>query len=352
MRVRFEFLAAAILVSAAPAVALAQAPASAKASPQAPASAAKPGPDDSFYSRSLHFTNRGLIYNYDRGLRRLTGLPAERIGCAKASCHVKSCDACHKVEASGKASYSAQQAKSQKACEPCHGAPDPNDTDVHVRRGMTCLDCHGAHDIHGDGTPYDSEWQAGAIEARCENCHKDLSKTPSHTLHRGTVDCSACHVSQIRACFNCHIDSRLAGVSDASIRHDGAVYLVNYGGRVRLANLLTFVYRSGTAITVAPAFGHKISRLGRGCAECHGTANVKAVAAGTFVLSSFEGGELRTATGVIPVSDPASWRIAWLGREAGRWVPIARPLAPMVAFSGYSSPLTRDQIARLTADRK
>jgi hypothetical protein len=326
--------------------------ASASALAQTPAPASKPNPEDSFYSRSLHFTDRGLIYNYDHGLRRLTGFPAERLGCAKSSCHVKSCDVCHKVEADGKAAYSVAQAKSEKACAACHGAPDPKDTDVHVRRGMKCLDCHGAHDIHGDGTPYDSAWQEGAMQVRCENCHKDLSKSPSHTVHHGKVDCSACHTSEVPACLNCHIDSRLAGVSDVSLKADGLAYLVNHAGRVTLANVLTFVYKNGTAITVAPVYAHKIARQGRTCAECHGTENAKAVAAGTFVLSTFENGQMKTASGIVPVVDPAAWKVAFLGREGGKWVPLANAQAPIVAFSGFSSPLTKAQVASLATERK
>ena len=145
-----------------------QTPAPVAAPAPAPATALAAG--ESFYAKSLHFTNRGIVFNYDHGLKRLTGFPADRLGCTKSSCHVKSCDVCHKVEAGGKAAYSAAQAKSEKACAACHGAPDPKDTDVHVRKGMKCLDCHPVRDIHGDGTLYDSAWQEGAVQVRCENC--------------------------------------------------------------------------------------------------------------------------------------------------------------------------------------
>ena len=339
MRHRFTLHLATMLVSAASAGALAQTPA--------------PAPTPADYGKSLHVTNRGLVYAYDHGLRKLTGLPADRIGCTKDACHARTCDVCHEVDAAGKVVQTASsQSKLEKACAACHGAPDPKDVDVHVRRGMKCMDCHTVREIHGDGKVYDSAWQEGAMQTRCENCHKELSKSRSHTVHRGKVDCGACHTKEMRACFNCHIDSRLAGVSDASIRKDGAIYLVNHGGRVRLANLLTYVYKSGTAVTVGPAFGHKIVKAGRACAECHGTANVKAVAAGTFVLSRFDRGELTTATGIVPVSNPAAWKIAFLGREGGKWVPLAKPKAPIVAFGGFSSPLTKEQIARLAAERK
>ena len=340
MRIRLALHLAAIIVCASSANALAQ----------KPAPASTPTPAD--YSKSLHVTNRGLVFAYDHGLRKLTGFPADRIGCTKDACHARSCDVCHDVDAAGKVITPVSRAKAEKACEPCHGAPDPKDIDVHVRRGMTCLDCHTAREIHGDGKLYDSAWQEGAMQTRCENCHKDVSKSRSHTVHRGKVDCSACHTREVRACFNCHIDSRLAGVPDASIRHDGPVYLANHAGRVRLANVLTYVYKNGTAITVGPAFGHKIVKEARTCAECHGTANVKAVAGGSFVLSRFERGDLTTATGIVPVVDPGAWKVAFLGREGGKWVPLANAKKPIVAFSGFSSPLTKAQVASLAMERK
>lgn len=338
MRSRFPLHLALALVFLSSAAALAQKPA--------------PAPTPADYSKSLHATNRGLVFAYDHGLRKLTGLPADRIGCTKDACHARTCNVCHDVDAAGSVVSPVSRAKVEKACEPCHGAPDPKDVDVHVRRGMTCLDCHTAREIHGDGKAYDSAWQEGAIETRCENCHKEVSTSRSHTVHRGKVDCSACHTREMRACFNCHIDSRLAGVSDASIRHDGPIYLVNHAGRVKLANVLTYVYKNGTAITAGPAFGHKIVKEGRTCAECHGTANVKAVAAGTFTLSRFERGELTTATGIVPVSNPAAWKVAFLTKDGAKWVPLAKPQPPIVAFGGFSSPLTKDQIARLATERK
>ncbi len=338
MRPRSTICLAAALILLPSAVALAQKPA--------------PAPTPADYSKSLHVTNQGLVFAYDHGLRKLTGFPADRLGCTKDACHARTCGVCHDVDATGKVVSPVSRAKAEKACEPCHGAPDPKDVDVHVRRGMTCLDCHPVRDIHGDGTPYNSEWQEGAVQTRCENCHKDVSKSRSHTVHQGKVDCSACHTHEIRACFNCHIDSRLAGVPEASIRHDGPVYLANHGGRVKLANVLTYVYKNGTAVTVGPAFGHKIVKEGRTCAECHGTANVKAVVAGTFILSRFERGELTTATGIVPVSNPAAWKVAFLTKDGAKWVPLPNPQPPVVAFSGFSSPLTKDQLARLAVERK
>jgi hypothetical protein len=41
--------------------------------------------------------------------------------------------------------------------------------DVHFQKGMTCIDCHTALDMHGDGNIYNKKWQA--VEIECEDCH-------------------------------------------------------------------------------------------------------------------------------------------------------------------------------------
>ena len=94
----------------------------------APAPATALAAGESFYANSLHFTNRGIVYNYEQGLGRLTGFPADKLGCTKASCHVTSCDPCHKQDADGKSSYTVAQARSEKACATCHGETDAKDT--------------------------------------------------------------------------------------------------------------------------------------------------------------------------------------------------------------------------------
>mgnify|MGYP001611833703 FL=1 len=43
--------------------------------------------------------------------------------------------------------------------------------DVHYQKGMTCIDCHTKHDLHGDGNIYNKKHQA--MEIRCEDCHGD-----------------------------------------------------------------------------------------------------------------------------------------------------------------------------------
>ncbi len=339
------------LLGASPVVAQTTTPAAAP-QPATATAAATTAPAETFYASSLHATGRGLVYNYERGLMKLTGFPADRIGCTKSSCHASSCDACHKTEAGGRAVYSVVYARSGKPCETCHGKADPKDTDVHVRAGLGCMDCHTSREIHGDGTPYNSAWQKGVMDVTCERCHKALTRSASHTVHGARLACTACHTREIGTCFNCHIDSRLAGEKETSIAREGLTFLVNHGGRVEIANLLTYVHGDGTAITLGPTYPHKITRQGRTCGECHATVIAKQVAAGTLVLSRFENGDLVTVKGVVPVVDGMSWQLAFLGRTNGKWVPLPGAKPPIVAFSGFAEPLTREQLSRMVKEQK
>jgi hypothetical protein len=41
--------------------------------------------------------------------------------------------------------------------------------DVHLQKGMHCVDCHFYQDLHGDGNLYTNNWDA--VEIECEDCH-------------------------------------------------------------------------------------------------------------------------------------------------------------------------------------
>lgn len=121
----------------------------------------KPLPEENFYAKSLHFTARGIDYLYSKeqgGIGRITGISASELGCSKSTCHVSSCDACHAREVDGRLSYTTDAVHLQEACQRCHGVVK-DDPDVHIRKGMKCMDCHSAREIHGDGVAYNSYMQ-------------------------------------------------------------------------------------------------------------------------------------------------------------------------------------------------
>lgn len=63
----------------------------------------------------------------------------------------------------------------------CHGGEDGLDfsrknpesklADVHIAKGMGCMDCHSAREMHGDGTAYESSGALEATDTTCEKCH-------------------------------------------------------------------------------------------------------------------------------------------------------------------------------------
>jgi hypothetical protein len=46
--------------------------------------------------------------------------------------------------------------------------------DVHLEKGMECVDCHFYQDLHGDGNIYTRNWDA--IEIECQDCHGTAKK--------------------------------------------------------------------------------------------------------------------------------------------------------------------------------
>ncbi|HWN11845.1 MAG TPA: hypothetical protein VNO50_21640 [Pyrinomonadaceae bacterium] len=51
--------------------------------------------------------------------------------------------------------------------------------DIHLERGMHCVDCHFGQDSHGDGNLYNEP--RAAIEIACEDCHGSISKRTTLT---------------------------------------------------------------------------------------------------------------------------------------------------------------------------
>ena len=322
-----------------------------------PAQVGTQNPNNNFYEKSLHYTNRGLEYWYSKengGLERITGIPFSKINCGK--CHARTCDTCHVKEANGKPVYSVDTAKSEKTCEKCHDIeslafarknPGNATVDVHFAKGMRCMDCHSVREIHGDGSLYDSIQAAGALETNCEKCHTDLSKCPSNAVHNGKVDCSACHVRDLPSCYNCHLDTRIKEGKSVSIPLKNMLFLVNHDGKVTPASLHTFVYQNKTMIVFAPSFPHSIMREGRKCVDCHATTLLQNIRTGLFKPVLWENGALKNAKGVIPVVEGLKWNFVFLNYIAGRWAPLEKAAEPLLNYSGYCRPITKEQLAKL-----
>jgi hypothetical protein len=235
---------------------------------------------DTVFQRSLHSTAKGMSYWYDKsndGLESVTGVPYSQLTCQ--GCHVASCDRCHLTKADGKVEYSTQTARKQEMCLECHAREtsilkidrQANQVDVHVAQGMTCMDCHTAREMHGDGVEYISMKQPGATDAGCERCHTPKPSL-SHTAHKGTVDCKACHDRHVVSCTNCHFETLVQQGKRVAIPVSGWVFLMNLNGKVTSATVQSFVVKGKkTFLMFAPQHSHSVMAKGRTCKDCHAT---------------------------------------------------------------------------------
>jgi hypothetical protein len=312
-----------------------------------------------FYLNSLHYTSSGMAYWYDKangGLETLTGIPylSPKLDCI--NCHVKSCDVCHKTTENEKFSYTTKAAQNQDICLTCHKRAktimkldkDAGLEDVHFGRQMQCKDCHTARDVHGDGKKYSSMKQSGALDAKCENCHKSVKETTSHNIHGDKLDCKACHIRHVVSCSNCHFGALVNEKKRVDIKLSGWVFLMNYDGKVTSANTQNFVVPDNkTFIMFAPQNSHSVMKDGRKCGECHATEIVKQVQKGKLTLTWLESSVLKNVKGVIPVADGTDYEFVYQDYKDDKWIPIINALKPVVQYAGYGTPLTKEQLGKL-----
>lgn len=315
--------------------------------------------EDCFFLSSLHYTTRGMAYWYDKdrgGLETITGIPYDSPKLDCTSCHVRSCDVCHKTVAGDKSMYSAEAARNQDICLNCHKRErtimkidaDASQGDVHVRKNMQCMDCHKTSDVHGDGKEYVSMKESGAISVTCEQCHPSVSQSASHTVHGDKLECKACHVRHVVSCQNCHFETIIKERKRVDIKVSGWTFLMNYEGKVTSANTQTFVAPGQkTFLLFAPQNSHSIMREGRACGDCHGTDIVKQAQKGTIVLTWLENNQLRNLKGVIPVAEGVSYQCVYQDYRDGVWIPLDNPPSPVLQYSGFGKPLSKEQMRKL-----
>ncbi len=315
------------------------------------------------FDSSLHATGRGMAHWYDKsngGLETITGVSYAEAGCSK--CHVSSCDACHKTDLNGKSGYSTESARNQDKCLSCHGREahmimridkEANTPDVHVARGMTCMDCHTAREVHGDGMAYTSMKEQGAMDVKCEQCHESPKQSVSHTVHGNKLACEACHVRHVVSCNSCHFETIMKENKRVSLPLTGWKFLMNANGQVTSANMQSFVVpENKTFLMFAPQFSHSVKKDGTTCEECHGTKIVKQIRKGQIHLSWLERGKEQNIQGVIPVLSGVEYKCVYHDYENGMWTPISNPVPPKVQYVGYGSPLTEEQLKQMAKPQK
>jgi hypothetical protein len=190
--------------------------------------------------------------------------------------------------------------------------------------------------------------QPGAIDANCEKCHASVAQSTSHQIHKGALECKACHVRHVVSCQNCHFGALLNEKKRVDIKVSGWVFLINYNGKVTSADTQTFVVpENKTFLMFAPQNSHSIMKQGRKCGDCHATESVKQVQSGRMKLTWLENSALKNVKGVIPVVDGVTYECAYQDYKDGKWIPIENPEPPKIHYAGYGAPLTKEQLKKL-----
>ena len=328
---------------------------------QHPAQSGEVRSQECFYLSSLHYTAAGMGYWYGKeqgGLELITGVPYQDLGCK--NCHAAGCDVCHRSERKTKdckfLDYSTEAASQQTRCLTCHGREKAmiainfkaKQEDVHLANGMTCVDCHSAREMHGDGTNHISLKEPGAMDTKCANCHDDIKPTDSHTAHQGKLDCKACHLRHVVSCTNCHFDHMVKTGKRKAIPVNGWLFLMNCDGKVSSASMQTFVAKGvKTFLMFAPHMSHAITAKGRECDQCHGTKTMLQAQKGSLTLTWLEDGKVRNLKGVIPVLDSVDYKCSYQDLKDGQWVPLEKPAAPVRQYAAFGKPLSKEQLEKL-----
>lgn len=150
-------------------------------------------------------------------------LPAHQIeGYNKncATCHA-SCGDCHIVRPvmGGGGLASGHDFKKTpdmiSVCVTCHvsrgghaylGVASGTQPDVHLTQmGYTCINCHDADELHGDGTMVQQRYAYEKLP-KCEDCHTGISGANTyHSVHYNDFNCQVCHSQKYNNCGSCHI---------------------------------------------------------------------------------------------------------------------------------------------------
>jgi len=319
-------------------------------------------PWDEWYPSSLHATGQGVQTFYsatNNGLEQFANVPYWELACK--NCHAPSitgaCTSCHDTAQPTLGAQVDDGVGEGQACTRCHGRQAAEVaagfSDVHRDAGMKCMDCHTLADVMGDGVRYASKHEAGAIDARCEDCHASPADNPYHVAHAESLDCSTCHMQGLITCYNCHYQSDLPeGRSQLLRQVRNWRLLVNRRGKVHPGNMQSMIYQGNKLLLLVPAFGHTIARNAvSDCGDCHASANVLDLDDdSTLVVAEFDGAaDVNTTQGFIPV--PFNYETALVfdflvySEETGAWSFLSR--GQDVTQFIFAEPLSDVQLQKL-----
>ena len=134
-------------------------------------------------------------------------------------CHA-TCGDCHvsRPDSSGKGfikNHIFKKTPHQKnQCMGCHGSRIAHDfmgddetgrkPDAHFGKGMNCMKCHGAAEMHSPATGVVDRYHYD-LAPRCEDCHDIPEQNEYHSTHWDTVSCQVCHSQVYNNCAACHV---------------------------------------------------------------------------------------------------------------------------------------------------
>ena len=236
------------------------------------------------FSTSLHYQAYGMMGEYEEGAAGYHGIDMdeyyEEWNCGK--CHVSTCTVCHEDGHNAEITLD--------TCDPCHFKKQTStfigdmpmhksegpSADIHYEKGMICIDCHSAEEMHGDGIIYSNQMQA--VKVTCEDCHRtpgtiveDMSVTqysleiPAHEIHDETLDCKACHTGWQLTCNNCHLDTR-TGTQPV---FDEFYLGVASDGKITTFMKMDATYDNEMHTGYGEWFSHTITDKPKDCAFCH-----------------------------------------------------------------------------------
>jgi hypothetical protein len=302
------------------------------------------------FKSSLHHTGRGLAFYYGKeqqGLELLTGQPYEKLACKQ--CHIGSCQGCHQPVKKTKGQPDRLGPVDQKTCLQCHDRlavlqqklRESKKEDVHAALGMTCLDCHTAREMHGDGNIYQSQKQPEAMDARCENCHTDIANTYAHRKHYQKISCQACHAVLVANMISTQWEPLAGEGKRLAVPVADWIFLVGRGEKMTAAALETFVTTEGkTFLRFTPDGSHAVARQGRPCGECHGSTWMLQTQQGKVRLSWEEKGAIQKGKGVIPGRAGIEYGLVHQRFEKGKWTTLEPAGPALVQYAGWSGPVS------------
>ncbi|RMD94016.1 MAG: hypothetical protein D6814_14965 [Calditrichaeota bacterium] len=109
-------------------------------------------------------------------------------------------------------------------CTACHGSrigeeyrgTHPGiEADVHYNKGMQCVACHTASEVHNASPTAKSRYEAEQLP-RCEDCHTIGTENSYHAIHRDKLSCQVCHSQPYKNCYNCHVGKTESGLRQPS----------------------------------------------------------------------------------------------------------------------------------------